>query len=208
MKTVDHPQGSSSWLFARAGLLTASEFDEIVTPEFKLRTGERPEKYIIGKVTEKLLGQPLNLEQVGTFAMNNGTLLEAETIPWYEFTYGIKIKRVGFCTTDDGKVGASPDGLIGEDGGIEVKNPLPQTHLKYLLDGVVPSQYLPQLHFCLYVTQRKWWEFVSYSRQFPKLIVRVERDEAIQAKIHEAVCAFNRSFDEKLARIQELKAKE
>jgi hypothetical protein len=208
MKIIDHPQGSSSWLWARAGLLTASKFAEIVTPEFIMRTGERPEKYIIGKVTERLLGQPLNLEQVGTFAMNNGTLLEAETIPWYEFTYGIRIQRVGFCTTDDGMVGASPDGLIGEYGGIEVKNPLPQTHLKYLLDGVVPSQYLPQVHFCLYVTGRKWWEFVSYSRQFPKLIVRIERDEAIQAKIHLAVEAFKESFTEKLARINELKARE
>jgi hypothetical protein len=60
----------------------------------------------------------------------------------------------------------------------------------------------------MYVTGRTSWLFMSYSRQFPKLIVRVERDEAIQAKIHEAVCAFNRSFDQKLARIQELKSKE
>lgn len=208
MKIHNVKQGSSDWLFLRAGKLTCSELDSLISPEWKVRTGQGPETYCIEKVTEKLIGQPLDLEQAGTFAMNQGNLLEAEAIPWLSFTQNIKVDRVGFITTDDESMGCSPDGLIGEDGGLEVKCPLAQTHIRYLLDGQVPKQYLAQVHGSMYVTGRKWWLFMSYSRQFPKLIVRVERDEAIQAKIHEAVCAFNRSFDEKLARIQELKAKE
>lgn len=208
MKIHNVKQGSSEWLFLRAGKLTCSELDSLISPEWKVRTGQGPETYCIEKVTEKLIGQPLDLEQLGSFAMTQGNLLEAEAIPWLAFTQNIKVDRVGFITTDDESMGCSPDGLIGEDGGLEVKCPLAQTHIRYLLDGQVPKQYLAQVHGSMYVTRRKWWLFMSYSRQFPKLIVRVERDESIQAKIHAAVEAFKESFTEKLNRINELKSRE
>jgi hypothetical protein len=137
--------------------------------------------------------------------MEQGSILEHEAIPWFEFAHDVAIDRVGFCTTDDGRAGCSPDGLIGEDGGIEMKCPLPHTHLKYLLAGTLPADYAAQVHGSMYVTGRKWWMFVSYSRKFPALVIRVERDEKIQEAIKTALDGFNALFDAQMERIAKLK---
>jgi hypothetical protein len=207
MKTHDVKQGSGEWLALRAGIPTASELDALISPEWKVRTGESPQTYLYRKLTEKVLGFPLD-SGFQSSAMETGTLMELEAIPYLGFTYGIEVQRVGFCTTDDGRCGCSPDGLIGTDGGLEVKCPNPETHLKYLLEGELPKHYRAQVHGCMYVTGRKWWTFMSYSRQFPPLIMRIERDEAIQAKIHEAFTAFLARFDEAKAKIDAMRAEE
>lgn len=208
MKIHNVKQGSSEWLFLRAGKLTCSKLDSIISPKWKIREGEGVDDYCTDRATEKITGQPLDLGEEGSWDMDQGTMLEAEAIPWLMCVHDIKVDRVGFITTDDDLMGCSPDGLIGEDGGIEVKCPTLKIHSRYIVKGKVPEKYLAQIHGAMYVTGRKWWLFMSYSRQFPKLIVRVERDEAIQSKIHAAVEAFKESFTEKLARINELKSKE
>lgn len=123
----------------------------------------------------------------------------------FSFTQELEVNRVGFCTTDDGRIGCSPDGLIGEDGGIEIKCPQPTTHLRYLDEGKVPDQYLAQVHGSMLVTGRKWWKFLSYSRQFPPLIVHVERDEEIQTKLRAAIDPFIAKLDEGYAKIKQMK---
>lgn len=203
MKILNVKQGSSEWLFARAGIVTASEMDNLISPSWKVRDGDTPATYMHMKLAEKIMGQPINLE-IDTFAMDQGRMLESEALPWLDFMHGIKAERVGMCLTDDGRVGASPDGLIGEDGGLEVKCPRPQTHVKYLLDGVVPKAYLAQVHGSLWVTGRAYWYFLSYSRQFPKLLIRVERDEAIMQAISNAVESYYKNFDEALAKVNQL----
>ena len=155
------------------------------------------------KLTEKILGFPLN--DFASLAMSNGSIVEQEAIPWYMFAHDTQIDRVGFCTSDDEKIGFSPDGLIGEDGGIEVKSPTPQKHLEYLLEGELPKDYRIQIQFALYVSGRKWWKFLSYSRQFPALVLHVERDEKLQAAIAEALDSFLPDFDAKLAHIKSMK---
>lgn len=203
MKIVDVKQGSAEWLRARAGVLTASEFDNLISPTFKRREGQMPQTYILRKIAEQIMGLPI--EQGGAWATDQGAILEGEAIPWLEFTHNLSIDRVGFVTSDDGRVGCSPDGLIGEDGGVEVKCPQPVNHLRYLLEGGVPADYLLQVHGSLYVTGRKWWLFVSYSRQFPPVMVRVERDEKIIAKIDEVLMATLDEFETKLAKVRALK---
>ena len=205
MKILKCEQGSSEWLFARAGIVTASELENLVSPTWKTRTGDMPETYMWDKIDEKLSGQPNNLE-FGNFYMDQGKLLENEAIPWLTFMHEIKVDRVGICLTDDGKVGASPDGLIGEDGGIEVKCPSGPIHLKYLFKGVVPPKYIAQVHCSLWVTGRKFWYFLSYSRKYPKLLVRVERDEAIMNAISKVIESYYVEFDAALAKIEQLKA--
>lgn len=204
MKIHDVKQGSGEWLGLRAGIPTASEFDALITPLWKIRTGEGPEAYLMRKLAEKCMGCPI--ENGFSAAMEQGTVLELEAVPWYEFAHNVTVQRVGFCTTDDGRIGCSPDGIIGDDGGIEVKCPLPQTHLKWLLNGGVPKEHLAQVHGSMFVTGRKWWEFLSYSRQFPALVVRVERDEEIQQRIAQALGIFLESFDSAKARINALKS--
>jgi hypothetical protein len=168
-----------------------------------MKTGQGPATYLYKKICEKALG--FSSDQGGSWEMGQGSILEHEAVPWFEFTQEIKVERVGFCTTDDGRVGASPDGLIGEDGGIEIKCPQPEAHLRYLLEGELPKEYAAQVHGCMYVTGRKWWKFVSYSRQFPALVVHVERDDAIQASIRLALSNFLQKFDHKLGCITEMK---
>lgn len=204
MKIHRVEQNSPEWYSLRLGKVTASEIDSLVSPEGKVRTGQGPTTYLYGKIAEKLTGQRLN--EFTSFAMQQGAAVEAEALPWYSFAHNVTIDRVGFCTSDDERVGFSPDGLIGADGGIEIKSPQPQAHIRYLLEGVVPPDYVAQVQFSLYVSGRKWWKFVSYSRQFPALVVHVEPDPKMQDAIRTALAAFFIRFDEKLAQINKLKS--
>lgn len=206
MKIIDCKQGSAEWLYARLGKPTASEFDELLSGEWKVRTGQGVETYLYRKLAEKVLGFPLH--DASSWAMEQGAIMEGEAIPFFEGVYDLPITRVGFVTTNDGRIGCSPDGLIGEDNGIEIKCPQPQTHLRYLLEGGVPKEYLAQCHGAMFVTERPKWTFMSYSRQFPPLVVHVERDEAIQNTLMKALSNFLHRFDEKYALIRSMKDKD
>jgi len=203
---TEYQQGSVDWMLARSGIPTASEFDQLLTPEFKMRSGQMPKTYLAKKLGEAWQGGPL--ASFNTFAMDQGQLMETEAIPWFELQFEQAVERVAFITTDDGRVGCSPDGLIttlgGSEGGIEVKCPEIQTHVGYLLEGGLPKDYACQVHGALWVTGRQWWQFLSYRRHFPPLLVRVERDEAIMEKIEEAVTLFINSFDANFQRLCEI----
>ncbi len=193
MKILSMPQGSGEWLQARLGLITASEADALVTPLGKVKVGEAPETYLIKKVCEKFLGY--SSDDAGSFAMTQGTIIESVAIPYFEFTTGLPVQRVGLCLADDGRSACSPDGLIGEDGGLEVKSPQPEKALRTILAGKVPLEHVIQVQFSLYVTQRAWWKYLSFSRQFAPLIIHVEPDPKIQDAIKEAVSIFGEKYD-------------
>lgn len=197
----EYKQQSEAWMLARAGVATASEFDQLVTPKFELRKGQMPDSYLAAKLAERWLGGPL--PGFTAFATEQGAILEEECIPWLEFEWSVPIDRVGFITTDDGRAGCSPDGLIG-DIGVEIKCPQPQNHVKYLLKNVVPDDYLLQVHGSMYVTGLKQWRFVSYRRLMPPLVLTVERDEAVIAVIDEAVTLFVDRLDRAYERLVEL----
>lgn len=202
MKIHPAQQGSLQWLEARAAIPTASEFDNLISPTWELRKGQMPQSYLNRKLAEWWLGGPL--ADLGSFATEMGSILEDEAKPWYELEFGERIDSVGLCTTDDGKIGASPDGLIGEDCGIECKCPEPQTHVGYLLAGVVPKDYLAQVHGSMLVTGRPRWKFLSYRRRFPALVVDVPRDDEIQAAIRDALDLFLQKFEHGQQRLIEL----
>lgn len=175
MKRHDVAQRSVDWMILRAGIPTASEFDSLITPNFEPRKGEMPKTYLHKKLAERWMGGPL--ASFNTFDMDQGNILEESAIPFYEFEYGAKIDRVGFCTTDDGRVGCSPDGLLGEDSGIEIKCPRVETHVGYLLNGNLPKEYVAQVHGSMWVTGRPEWKFMSFSRGLPPLLITAVRDE-------------------------------
>lgn len=199
MKTHNCVQGSTEWHALRCSIPTASEFSELVTPKWKVKEGDGPRSYTYAKLAAKVMGYAP--ESVNTFGMNQGTLLESEAAPFVEFTYGLKIERVGFCTTDDGRAGCSPDGIIGDDSGIEIKCPAPHTHLEYLADGVLPSCYVAQVQGCMFVTGRDSWRFLSYSRFFPPLFITVFRDPKAQESIGIALDLFWSRFTEAEAKL-------
>lgn len=190
----DVEQGSPEWFKVRAGIPTASEFDSIITPLWKARTGEGVNTYLSKKLAERWLGRPLM--SATAWPMEQGNILEDEAIPYYELMHDVEIQRVGFITTADGKAGCSPDGLIGEHGiGLEIKCPQPHTHVGYLTSGELPKEYAAQVHGGMYVTGASSWEFMSYCRGFPKLELTIKRDEAIIEAIHSAVTAFNERLE-------------
>ncbi len=203
MKTLDVKQGSPEWVKARLGLVTASEADALVSPEGKVRTGAGPLSYLYRKLTEKILGFQLN--DFSSLDMSNGSIIEMEAIPWFEFEHEMKVERVGFCTDDAGRYGFSPDGLLGDDGGLEIKCPSPAVALQYYIENVVPKDYILQLQFSLYVSKRKWWKFLSYSRQWPPLLLHVEPDEKIQTAIDRALGIFLEKFDAVYERIKAIR---
>ena len=185
---TDFAQNSLEWLVARAGVVTASEFHNLLSPTWKVRTGDMVESYLARKLAEKWLKGPLPGHM--TLDMDAGRIREEEAIPWYEFTTGQTVQRVGLITSEDGLTGCSPDGLLSECEGLEVKCPLPQTHVRYLLAGTVPEEYLAQVHGSMFVTGFPRWRFLSYCRQFPPLLITVMRSDVIQKSIEEAVTKF------------------
>lgn len=205
MKIHEIEQGTPEWLAVRSGIVTASELDSIITPLWKPRTGDTPETYLCQKLAERWLGMPKEAWKP-TFAgsMEQGKIREDEAIPFLAFTLNLEIEQVGFITTDDGKFGCSPDGMIGSGEsmiGCEVKCPEPQTHCKYLLANELPKDYAAQVHGSMAVTGAKEWYFLSYCRNLPPLILKIKRDEEICGKILAAVSAFDGALEAAYAKV-------
>lgn len=178
MKIIDCVQGSPEWFACRAGIPSASNFDMIVTS--KGEPSKQAQKYMYRLAGERITGMPEETYQ--NSAMQRGVELEAEARMFYEMTYDCKVEQVGFCVADGGW-GCSPDGLVNGDGLIEIKCPQIATHVGYLLDGKVPTDYFQQTQGQLLVTGRKWLDFISYYPAMKPLIVRVERDEVFIKKL-------------------------
>lgn len=195
----DVEQGSLEWLALRAGIPTASEFDALLTPEFKIRTGEGLKTYLAKKVAEAWQGGPL--ESFDSFAMEQGAILESESRNWFELEYDTAIQKVGFITTQDKRAGCSPDGLLDADCGLELKCPAIHTHVRYLLNGTLPKEYAAQVHGSMFVTGFTKWKFVSYQRHCPKFVLTIERDETIQERIAAALERFHDAFDKAMERL-------
>src|SRR5512147_2635140 len=113
MKIHNDPQGSLGWFTARLGIPTASSFHKIITPKGK--PSAQAEAYMCALLAERFTNQPC-LSEPGSPWMERGAGMEDEARRWYELRRGLEVRRVGFCTLEDGSAGCSPDGLVGEDG--------------------------------------------------------------------------------------------
>lgn len=146
-------QGSDEWFAVKLGKVSASHFKDVLNQ----KTGRKLYMY-------RLLGERLSGENCAGFTDKNtekGVELEPEARRYYEALYDIIIPQVGFVEKNE-YLGCSPDGLIGEDGGIEIKCPLASTHISYIDKNQMPSAYKDQVHGCMWITGRKWWDIVSY----------------------------------------------
>lgn len=194
----DFAQGSPEWHAARLGIPTASNFHRILTPTG--RPSASAGAYLHELVAERLLGFPLNTESVDF--MERGKALETQAVAWYELQRGLDTEAVGFCTTDDGRAGSSPDRLCGPLGGLEIKCPSPAVHVGYLLAGGISYRYWPQIQGALWITGREWWDTLSFHPDMPQALVRVERDDDYIATLAEAVMAFCERLEEAHERLQ------
>ncbi len=215
MKIHDCAQGELAWAKLHFGIPTASGLDNLITPEFELRKGELPKTYVYKKVAEKLQGRPLIDLGASSFMLEQGMIVEEEARPWYALEYDKRVTQVGFITTDDGKFGCSPDGLIELDGGaakslsaegcgLEIKSPAAHTHVKYLVNGCLPKEYACQVMGSMFATGFKKWIFVSYRRGFPALVLEIQRDEKAMSMIRAAINQFHGDFERAMERISNI----
>lgn len=173
MKIIQCDQGTPEWYAARKGIPSASEFDKIVTT--KGEPSKQAKKYMYRLAGELVSGSIEETYQNG--AMERGKIMEAEARRLYEMATGHTVNQVGFCVSEGDHVfGCSPDGLVGEDGGLEIKCPSMAVHVEYLINNTVPTEYFQQVQGNLFVTGRKWWSFVSYYPALPPLIITVDPD--------------------------------
>lgn len=202
MRVIECDQYSPEWWEVRCGIPTASRASNIITPakgDLSKSAGAYADE-LIGDRYDSAYGQ---CDDYQSAAMRNGSMMEPEARRIYEFEMDLDVREVGFVTTDDGRAGCSPDGLVGDDGGCEIKSPTHKVHVGYLLDGGLPLAYKPQVHWSLVVTGRKWWEFWSYARGMPSLRVRVEPDDYTN-RVREAMTAFCDMLDERAAKVAEM----
>jgi hypothetical protein len=180
-------QRSPEWFVAKTGVLSGSVVAQGLTPTGKVSQSKQYQRMVRQLAAETILGEIDEIPQ--TMWMTRGIELEPEARRTYEFLTGNTVRETGLCYLDSTKrIGCSPDGLIDPDGVYETKSPKPEKHIEYLLNGVVPAEYMPQVQFNLYVTGRKWLDFMSYCPEMKPLIVRCTPDVKFQASIEE-LCA-------------------
>lgn len=189
MKIIDCDQGSVEWYRARIGIPTASEFHQIVTPAKGLLS-KSSRKYAYRLIAERLLNRPM--ESVGGQQwMERGKELEPKAAAQYQFVHDVELARVGFITTDDGMIGASPDRIVkGAAAGVEIKVPSPAVHIGYMLDGP-GDDYRPQVQGQNWVCEFDYVDFYSYSDVMPARVIRTGRDEPYIALLRDALEQFN-----------------
>lgn len=176
-------QYSPEWWEARRGVPTASSFDRIIQPSKGLYSGAAS-KYIAQLVAETIHMDPGAMtERPMNPAMRHGIETEQEARNFYEFQYlkgEAEVRQVGFVVSGCGRFGCSPDGLVGDDGLLELKCPQAATHVEYLMERVLPNEYKAQVHGQLLVTGRKWVDFMSYAAMYPPFVIRIVPDEFTQ----------------------------
>lgn len=181
----DLEQGSPEWFETRMGIPTASRFHEIMTPK-TLKPAKT--KYLAHLLAEYLLGQPLDWGS--TVITERGQDLEAEAADWYAFQNDADVLPVGFVTRENGLVGGSPDRLVGDDGGLEIKNLMAEGHVSILIEDQPDPKHVSQVQGYLYLTDRKWWDLLYYNPELPKAVFRIQRDPKWQAAWAPIIDAF------------------
>ncbi len=197
----DVEQGSQEWLDLHVGIPTASRFDKLVTPK-TMKPSTQRRVLVHQLVAEQMTGEVMN-DGLTTQFMQRGLKQEGQARNDYAFEHDVDVEQVGFVLTDDELAGGSPDGLIGIDGGLEIKVPSPTKHVSYMLDPLsLMADYRHQLQGYLWVCDREWWDILSWNRPggMPDVLQRVERDEEYIAVLAEAVGQVAAEVDEILVR--------
>lgn len=186
----DLEQGSDEWLAARCGIVTASVVGQLITPKtVKPAANDYSRALTATLVAERITG---HVEPIHVNAdMERGTLDEPYARDIYSEHYE-PVAEVGFMVRDDYgfRLGYSPDGLVGDDGLIEIKSRRQKKHLETILSGSVPLENMAQIQAGMLVSGRFWCDYVSYCGGMPLYAVRVWPDDRWRRAILEAVAGF------------------
>ena len=185
-------QGTADWHALRLGKATASRIADIVA-KTKTGWGASRTNYLAQLVAERLTGA--TSESFTNSAMKWGNEVEPDARAAYEFHADIDVAQVAFVEHPSiAMTGASPDGLVGDDGLVEVKCPQTATHIETLLGQTVPGKYVTQMQWQMACTGRRWCDFASYDPRLPEtmrlFVKRVERDDVLIASLEKDVAEF------------------
>ena len=199
MTTIYCEQLSDEWYAARLGKVTASHFGDVLAG----KETSRRKTYMLRLLAERMTGQ--KQDGYSDKNMEWGIETEPQARDYYEWVMDEKVEQVGICFADE--VGASPDGLVGDKGLLEIKCPLTTTHLSYIIKNVLPATYKPQVQGQLLITGREWTDFISYDPRYlkqPMWQIRVERDEAYLTKLSAALAVFTTEISEMERKLNEV----
>jgi putative phage-type endonuclease len=198
-------QQTEEWFSARLGKVTASRVADVIA---KTKTGYSASRdnYMAQLICERLTGQ--QGESFTNAAMQHGTETEPLARSAYENKRSLLVKEVGFINHPRIEMsGASPDGLVADDGLVEIKCPNTATHIDTLLSQKVPTKYITQMQWQMLCCQRKWCDFVSFDNRLPEnlqlFIQEVEFDPEYCAMLEKEVSQFLAELDSKVAKLKE-----
>lgn len=203
MQVFTCDQGSDEWFAARAGIPTASEFHTVMAVGKQGGKSLTRVDYLNKLAGEILTGEPMSSYSNGD--MERGKLMEDEARDLYAFQTGTELQRVGFIRNGD--KGVSPDSLIGDKGGLEIKSAAAHVQIKRLLADELPSEHRAQVQGGMWVAEREWWDFISYCPKLPLFIKRVYRDDAYIKSLALAVELFNSELQQTVEYIRRYGAK-
>jgi putative phage-type endonuclease len=200
-------QGTEEWFTIRIGKVTASRVADVIA---KTKTGYSASRdnYMAQLICERLTG--LKGESFTNAAMQHGTDTEPLARAAYEALKDVLVDEVGFVPHPTIEMaGASPDGLVGEDGLLEIKCPNTATHIETLISKVVPGKYNTQMQFQMACTGRQWCDFVSFDNRLPEMfqlfVTRVPRDEVFIRLIESEIVQFIAELDDKINKLMKEK---
>jgi hypothetical protein len=193
---ADVAQRSDEWNALRLGMVTASVVGQLLTPTLKTASNDTSRGVVAALTAERITGYAES--SYVNDDMMRGILHEPLARERYADHNGVTVDEVGFCVRDDWgfKIGASPDGLIGDDGGLEVKAPRAKGHIRTIVSGQIPHAHFAQVQTCLLVTGRAWWDYLLFHAGQPMWIKRVLPDPAWHDAIVAAVAAFEEASAE------------
>ena len=196
-------QGSPEWFAVRLGKVTASRVADVVA-KTKTGWGASRANYMAELIAERLTGEPA--ASFTNAAMQWGTEQEPNARAAYEFRTDLVVDLIGFAVHPNiADSGASPDGLVVEDGMVEFKCPNTATHIETLLTGTIPAKYITQMEWQMACTGRQWCDFVSFDPRMPEAmrlyIRRIERDDSLIASLEKDVTEFLDEMAKKIAQL-------
>jgi putative phage-type endonuclease len=208
MDVTEISQGSDEWKQLRLGKVTASRVADVIA---KTKSGYSASRanYMAQLIAERLTGTVA--ESYTNAAMQHGTETEPEARSAFEFYQGVTVEQVAFVPHPKiDQAGCSPDGLVGDDGLVEIKCPNTATHLETLLGQAIPAKYEAQMQFQMACTGRKHCDFVSYDPRMPEhmrlFVKRLGRDDKRISEIEEEIASFLLEMAVKLSQLNTLYA--
>jgi predicted phage-related endonuclease len=196
MKIHTYEQRSPEWHEDRIGIPTASAFGKIVSASGKILTGATPRSYMLSLLGERLTRTPTIIRE--SAAMLRGRELEEFARRYYEESTGSTVKQVGFITDDLCRWGCSPDGIIDNCVGLEIKCPMLPAFLDYAGSREIPDDYYVQIQASMWITGFKFWHFLVYTdvRGMKPIRAFLEPDAKMMAAFDAALPSFCDQLDD------------